>query len=252
MAKLGIILPLISSIFLIFTSDVYSATKFTLINQCTYPIWPGLLTALGTSQLPTTGFALQTGESNSISVPTAWSGRLWARTSCSLDSAGKFTCATADCGSGKLECAGSGATPPASLAEFSLKGGGGLDFYDVSLVDGYNVPITVEPKGGRFGNCTTIECATDLNSKCPKELGVVGPSGTIACKSACEAFGDPSYCCSGAFDTPDTCSPSNYSQYFKSWCPQAYSYAYDDVTSTFTCGGASEYIITFCHSSPAR
>lgn len=87
---------------------------------------------------------------------------------------------------------------------------------------------------------------------CPKELAVVGPSGTVACKSACEAFGDPKYCCSGEFDKPDTCSPSNYSKFFKSLCPQAYSYAYDDSTSTNTCGGPSEYVVTFCHSSSAR
>ncbi|KAK1363471.1 PR5-like receptor kinase [Heracleum sosnowskyi] len=252
MAKFRVIFPFLSSICLILTAGAYAATTFTLINQCAYPIWPGLLSAAGTSQLPTTGFALQPGQSNSISIPTSWSGRLWARTSCSLDSTGKFTCETADCGSGKLECAGSGATPPASLAEFTLNGGGGLDFYDVSLVDGYNVPITVEPKGGKFGNCMAIECATDLNAACPKELAVVGTNGTVACKSACEAFGDPKYCCSGAYNTPDTCGPSTYSQYFKSVCPQAYSYAYDDGSSTFTCGGASEYVITFCHSSTVR
>lgn len=107
----------------------------------------------------------------------------------------------------------------------------------------------VEPKGGAFGNCTTIGCLTDLNAACPMDLKVVGASGTVACKSACEAFGDPMYCCSGAYATPDTCKPSTYSKYFKSGCPQAYSYAYDDGTSTFTCGGALEYVITFCQSS---
>ncbi|KHN41892.1 Pathogenesis-related protein 5 [Glycine soja] len=41
-----------------------------------------------------------------------------------------------------------------------------------------------------------------------------------------------------------------YSQMFKSVCPKAYSYAYDDATSTFTCSGA-DYTITFCPSSPS-
>ncbi|MGI4329182.1 thaumatin family protein, partial [Klebsiella pneumoniae] len=45
--------------------------------------------------------------------------------------------------------------------------------------------------------------------------------------------------------TPDTCKPSSYSELFKSACPHAYSYAYDDKTSTFTCAGA-DYHITFC------
>uniref|UniRef100_M8CCG5 Thaumatin-like protein n=1 Tax=Aegilops tauschii TaxID=37682 RepID=M8CCG5_AEGTA len=38
--------------------------------------------------------------------------------------------------------------------------------------------------------------------------------------------------------------------FFKTACPRAYSYAYDDATSTFTCaGGVSAYAITFCPST---
>ncbi|VAH00857.1 unnamed protein product [Triticum turgidum subsp. durum] len=33
---------------------------------------------------------------------------------------------------------------------------------------------------------------------------------------------------------------------FKAACPAAYSYAYDDASSTFTCSGAATYHITFC------
>ena len=66
-----------------------------------------------------------------------------------------------------------------------------------------------------------------------------------ACRSACEAFGRPEYCCSGDYGNPDTCRPSVYSQMFKTACPRSYSYAYDDATSTFTCT-ATDYSITFC------
>ncbi|KAL0358816.1 UNVERIFIED_CONTAM: Pathogenesis-related thaumatin-like protein 3.5 [Sesamum angustifolium] len=38
---------------------------------------------------------------------------------------------------------------------------------------------------------------------------------------------------------------------FKRACPRAYSYAYDDGTSTFTCK-ASEYAIMFCPNSGMR
>ncbi|KAM0967641.1 hypothetical protein FF1_016149 [Malus domestica] len=38
---------------------------------------------------------------------------------------------------------------------------------------------------------------------------------------------------------------------FKSACPRSYSYAYNDVTSTFTCSGA-DYIITFCPSTASQ
>ncbi|EMS68137.1 hypothetical protein TRIUR3_12323 [Triticum urartu] len=57
------------------------------------------------------------------------------------------------------------------------------------------------------------------------------------------------YCCSGAYGSPSTCRPSAYSQYFKSACPRAYSYAYDDSTSTFTCAAGTNYAITFCPST---
>ncbi|KAF3521148.1 hypothetical protein DY000_02062406, partial [Brassica cretica] len=66
-----------------------------------------------------------------------------------------------------------------------------------------------------------------------------------ACKSACAAFNAPEFCCTGAHATPQTCSPTHFSAVFKNACPSAYSYAYDDATSTFTCSGAN-YLITFC------
>ena len=136
--------------------------------------------------------------------------------------------------------------PPATLAEFTLDGGGGLDFYDVSLVYGYNLPMLVVPKGGTGANCSITGCAADLNGACPSELKVTSADGErVACKSACEAFQKPEYCCDGAYRTPDTCNPSPYSEVFKKACPLAYSYAYDDKTSTFTCAGA-DYDIIFC------
>ncbi|XP_050230238.1 pathogenesis-related thaumatin-like protein 3.5 [Mercurialis annua] len=229
-------------------SSAYSST-FTFVNKCTYPVWPGILSNAGTSQLPTTGFALQPGESNALEVPVSWSGRLWGRTVCAFDQAGKFSCATGDCGSSTVECSGDGAAPPATLAEFTLNGANGLDFYDVSLVDGYNLPMLISPQGGTSGNCTITGCSVALNNACPSELKVMDSENgeNIACKSACEAFGNPEYCCSGDYGNPNTCKPSSYSEFFKNACPRAYSYAYDDGTSTFTCGGA-DYQITFCPS----
>ncbi|KAH7574906.1 hypothetical protein JRO89_XS02G0019900 [Xanthoceras sorbifolium] len=212
-------------------------------------IWPGLLSGAGTAQLPTTGFALKSGKSRTVTIPKSWSGRIWGRTLCTQRAGNQtFSCVTADCGSGRLECAGGGAAPPATLAEFTLNGAGGLDFYDVSLVDGYNLPMLVLPKGGKGGGCAATGCLVDLNGACPAELRVATrgrTGGGVACRSACEAFGDPRYCCSEAYATPDTCAPSVYSLFFKHACPRAYSYAYDDKTSTYTCASA-DYIIVFC------
>ncbi|KAK4804657.1 hypothetical protein SAY86_004474 [Trapa natans] len=227
------------------------STTFAFVNKCDYTVWPGILSNAGIPALFTTGFALQNGQSRTLTAPASWAGRFWGRTYCTSDSSGgNFSCLTGDCGSGRLECSGNGATPPATLAEFTLDGSGGLDFFDVSLVDGYNLPMLVVPQGGSGQNCTSTGCVADLNRECPTELRVASSpdaSAGIACKSACEAFREAQYCCSGAYSTPQTCKPSSYSQIFKSACPRAYSYAYDDRTSTFTCSGA-DYIITFCPS----
>ncbi|KAG7597664.1 Thaumatin family [Arabidopsis suecica] len=240
----------------LFFSGVMSRS-FTFSNKCEYTVWPGILSNAGVPPLSTTGFVLQKGETRTIDAPSSWGGRFWGRTLCSTNSDGKFSCATGDCGSGKLECSGAGAAPPATLAEFTLDGSGGLDFYDVSLVDGYNVQMLVVPQGGSGQNCNSTGCVVDLNDSCPSELRVNSVEGdggggkgvvTMACKSACEAFRQPEYCCSGAFGSPDTCKPSSYSRIFKSACPRAYSYAYDDKSSTFTCAKSPNYVITFCPS----
>ncbi|KAJ3682583.1 hypothetical protein LUZ60_015156 [Juncus effusus] len=241
---------------LLFAPVVLSAS-FTLTNNCGYTVWPGVLSGAGTSPLSTTGFSLSQGESKTLTTPSNWSGRMWGRTLCTTNSnTGTFTCGTGDCGSGKVECLGGGAAPPATLAEFTLDGSGGMDFYDVSLVDGYNVPMLVVPQSGTNGNCTATGCLVDLNSACPSDLKVVlqsegGGSENVACKSACEAFGSAQYCCSGEYGNPNTCKPSGYSQFFKNACPRAYSYAYDDATSTFTCAAAN-YIITFCPTTTSQ
>ncbi|XP_015893385.2 thaumatin-like protein 1b isoform X2 [Ziziphus jujuba] len=232
---------------LFFFSEEVDSASFKLVNRCRSTIWPGFLSGAQTAQLPNSGFVLYSGKSKTIHIPKNWSGRIWARTHCSIDAQGKFSCLTADCGSGKIECAGGGAKPPATLAEFTLNGADGLDFYDVSLVDGYNLPMLIVPKGGTRGGCGATGCLVDLNGACPAELKVAREHGrgSVACRSACEAFGQPQFCCSGAYATPDTCAPSVYSLYFKHACPRSYSYAYDDKTSTYTCASA-DYLIIFC------
>ncbi|CAL4938497.1 unnamed protein product [Urochloa decumbens] len=276
MARRSAHLALCCSLALLLLLPAAWSATFTMTNNCGYTVWPGLLSGAGTAPLSTTGFALAHGASATVNAPASWSGRMWARTLCAADAAtGKFTCATGDCGSGSVQCNGGGAAPPATLAEFTLDGSGGLDFFDVSLVDGYNVPMLIVPQaaasaagGGGSGNgsadsgkCMATGCLVDLNGACPADLRVMattasaggaagaGAGGPVACRSACEAFGTPQYCCSGAYGNPNTCKPSTYSQFFKTACPRAYSYAYDDSTSTFTCAAGTSYAITFCPST---
>ncbi|KAL0314776.1 UNVERIFIED_CONTAM: Pathogenesis-related protein 5 [Sesamum angustifolium] len=243
MAAMQIHFLLLPLFFLGMVSSVM-ATVFTLQNSCSYTIWPGTLTGNGGAILGDGGFALAPGATIQLPAPPGWSGRFWARTGCNFDDSGNGHCITGDCG-GTLKCGGRGGAPPVSLVELTISGGGDKDFYDVSLVDGYNVGIGVRPSGGS-GDCKYAGCVADVNANCPQELQVVdGGGAVVACRSACAAFNKPEYCCSGDHGTPETCGPTQYSQIFKNACPAAYSYAYDDQTSTFTCTGA-DYLITFC------
>ncbi|KAJ0027545.1 hypothetical protein Pint_35760 [Pistacia integerrima] len=226
-------------------SGAHSRT-ITITNNCAYTIWPGTLTGSG-AQLSTTGFSLAPKAKKALTVPSPWSGRFWARTLCSTDSTGKFICATADCGSGQVTCNGKGAVPPATLVEFTIAANNGQDSYDISLVDGFNVPVSVTPTGGSGSKCTKASCTGNVNAVCPSQLQVKGSGGSvIACKSACEAFNQPQYCCTGSYHSSNICKPTNYSMIFKKQCPDAYSYAYDDNTSLLSCTGGANYVITFC------
>ncbi|XP_040995840.1 thaumatin-like protein 1b [Juglans microcarpa x Juglans regia] len=223
------------------------SARITFNNNCTYTIWLGTLTTNQKPQLSTTRFELAPkATSRSLDVQAPWNGRFWARTGCSMDASGKFSCSTANCDSGQVACNGNGAMPPASLVEITIAENGGQDFYDVSLVNGFNLPISVSIEGGS-GDCKTSSCPANVNAVCPVELQVKDGNGSvIACKSACIAFNQPQYCCTRNFNTPVSCPPTNYSRIFKDQCPQAYSYAYNDANSTFTCSGAPNYVITFC------
>jgi hypothetical protein len=238
--------------------------QFTFRNNCPKTVWPATLTSSGPA-FPTTGFVLAPGASLSFpSVGATWSGRVWGRHRCATTTGpggARFSCESGDCGTGQVACSGSGGAPPATLAEFTLGGGGGKDFYDVSNVDGFNLPVDIEPAAaGGDGRCQRTSCPADINRVCPSELSVRvaasssarnggGDAAVVGCKSACLAFGTDEYCCRGRFASPATCKPSGYSRLFKAQCPQAYSYAYDDRSSTFTCNGSVGYQVTFCPGS---
>ncbi|XP_028777162.1 thaumatin-like protein 1b [Neltuma alba] len=238
-----------------------NAITINFMNTCQFTVWPATVNGGSSPALSTTGFELASGASRSVDVPSPWSGRFWARTGCS-GGAGNFKCDTADCGSGQVECNGKGGTPPATLAEITVAPNGGQDFYDVSNVDGFNLPISVAPQGGT-GDCKESSCKANINAACPSDLKIQKEElsfypielgclvtgsyeSVIACKSACVAYNKSVYCCTGEYSSSSTCKPTTYSQFFSSQCPQAYSYAYDDLKGTFTCNGGPNYAITFC------
>ncbi|KAK4256393.1 hypothetical protein QN277_009265 [Acacia crassicarpa] len=126
------------------------AARFDITNNCPYTVWPAALPTGGGQQLTQ-------GQTWSLDVPAGTtSGRIWGRTGCNFDGSGRGSCSTGDCG-GVLQCQLSGA-PPTTLAEFSLNQSNNLDFYDLSVIDGFNVPMQLSPTSG---GCTTLTCPAD-------------------------------------------------------------------------------------------
>ncbi|KAK3146547.1 hypothetical protein QOZ80_3BG0267900 [Eleusine coracana subsp. coracana] len=208
------------------------AAKFTITNKCRFTVWAAAVPAGG-------GKRLASGEAWTIDVPAGTTGgRVWARTGCSFDGNGRGRCTTGDCG-GVLQCTQYG-QPPNTLAEFGLNKYMNLDFFDISLIDGFNVPMDFVPAGSGAG-CPKggPRCRADVTAKCPAELKVPG-----GCDNACTVFKEDRYCCTGS--QKDTCGPTNYSRFFKGQCPDAYSYPKDDDTSTYTCPGGTNYNVVFC------
>ncbi|GAB2273974.1 hypothetical protein Dimus_008744 [Dionaea muscipula] len=221
-------LVIISSSFLVFTillSVSVNAAVFNVKNNCPYTVWA--------AAVPGGGQALSTGQTWTLNVnPGTTGGRIWPRTGCNPGSNGQLNCETGDCG-GVLECQGYG-QPPNTLAEFALNQYQNLDFFDISLVDGFNVPLEFLPASNGCTNGPV--CSADINSQCPSQLQAPG-----GCNNPCTVFKTDEYCCNSG-----SCAPTTYSEFFKNLCPTSYSYPKDDATSTFTCPGGTNYQVTFC------
>ncbi|KAK1579082.1 hypothetical protein Q3G72_035410 [Acer saccharum] len=133
---------------------------------------------------------------------------------------------------GALYCSVLG-EPPYTLAEYSISGSSDADFFDISLVDGFNVPMEFR---GTSSKCSkVIKCVGDINGLCPSELR---HSGT-GCYHPCTVFKNKQFCCDGG---PESCNSTEaYFKFFKDLCPNVYTYPYDDETSMFTCPTGTDY-----------
>jgi hypothetical protein len=222
----------------------------TIVNNDDETIWAAT-NPNAQHPIPVTGWKLDPGQSVTFAVPAGWGGRVWGRTGCSFNAAGVGHCQTGDCG-GVFQCKGTGATP-ATLAELTLDSFDGLDFYDVSLVDGSNLPMyintthrvgtdPVSTNGCYQGTCTTA-------IQCPSAMQVKVGGQAVACTTACQAFGGDAYCCQGAWAGRQNCNPAKWpvdyaKLVYKDAEPYAYSYAFDD-SATMACKGGCYYKITF-------
>lgn len=114
-----------------------------------------------------------------------------------------------------------------SLAEFTFNPNGSKqDFYDVSYVDAFNIPMTIRPANN--GSCPTAGCKAKLNLNCPAGNRIHKDGKVIACSK----FGDR--------DTPNNPAAAHFERH----CPEAYSWSKDDW-ATKGCF-AQDYIVTLC------
>ncbi|XP_028764615.1 thaumatin-like protein [Neltuma alba] len=128
------------------------AAWFKVTNSCPYTVWAAAIPVGG-------GRQLNPGERWSFGIASGTGdARIWGRTNCNFDWSGRGHCETGDCG-GQLNCQLSG-QPPATLAEFSLNTWNNMDFYDISVIDGFNVPMEFSPTS----NCPRLRCYGD---QCP-------------------------------------------------------------------------------------
>ncbi|CAG2163542.1 unnamed protein product [Oppiella nova] len=219
--------------------------EFRVKNNCPFTVWARTLGNQGHYNPEGGRFVLTTGASHNFNINQGWAGRIWADTLCQPDGS---------------QCKTGGWGTATTLGEWNLAAKtGDMDWYDISLVDGYNVgmcitliPGTFDKQGQDRYNCGEPVCIEDMLANCPGELAVKDDDKTIACMSACAKFKTEAYCCTGAHAPRDKCVreywPVDYPSIFKHYCPDAYSWAYDDASSMYACIGKpyTGYEVTFC------
>lgn len=97
-------------------------------------------------------------------------------------------------------------------------------WYDISLVDGFTYPMALVPVGGGGGNRRNLYCVSwNTLNECPDNLKVRINGKVKACKNH-----------------------SSNPGYFKSRCPDAYSWWGDDKSSMADTWNPDHMEITFC------
>ena len=184
--------------------------RFTFLNWCEQDIWVGSHGQAGTSSINGGGWKMDARAKGSAPTPMAFdvgignNGRVWPRTKCAFPGDGLNHCATGGCVDASnafaLKCTGTG-NPPAALLEWHLDAPSGLDgkipidYYDGSLVDGFNIPTKMTAVAGTFNPnedpgmnpgrwCAPAGCAN--SPACPVEYAD-GPNCWSPCAAATRA-----------------------------------------------------------------
>ena len=147
------------------------------------------------------------------------------------------------------------ANGPFTLAEITSHAGWGCDWYDVSLVDGYNLPMLYYPEPGTFPPDNPHWDSTQNREgwtcggqdDCEKDLYLTAPASMLKLDTINGVLDTNGFYCSGDVGSP--CAAIK-----KAACPTSYSFPYDDPHSLFTCpspnlpgysGNGPDYILDF-------
>ncbi|CAK8579151.1 unnamed protein product [Lathyrus sativus] len=149
------------------------AARFHIVNQCPYTVWPAATPYGG-------GVQLNPGQVWNLDIPAGTpSGRIWGRTGCNFDRSGRGNCQTGGCGN-VISCTLSG-QPPLTLAEFTLNGGNNQDYFDLSVIDGFNIPMQFAPTSNgcnKVRTCKRKSCPDAYQYPSDNTKTVACPGGT--------------------------------------------------------------------------
>lgn len=212
----------------------------TFVNRSGQTLWVGS-TVNADGSVNFTGLpVLANGQSATVTVPESaepghWRGKFFGRQGCTGTSGRDFHCLVGDCGVFADHCATG--EQPASLAEFNFDSGDSLaPWYDVSYVNSFSLPVTIEPVGATVppgsASCGSAGCPDDVLPFCPAEYVRRGPDGA------------PVNCVN-----PNRDAPTNYSDTVKAHCPKAYAWSKQDTEpgnqTMYQCGSCRGFTVTF-------
>ncbi len=217
------------------------------LNGCDRRVWAGASGETVPPEAFEAGVELAPGECVGLPFRSVVGGRAWGGTDCVGD-----------------ECASDGGSGRGTLVQFDVPQDG-LSLYNVSLVDGFNLPIELRPSGVEIarddGPCRPARCAASLEVGCPEVLRRYDESGGVAyCESICRACGACEGCndcgdlgadaCAECADVAEVCcggmgcESNAYTEIWESLCPDALTYAGD--AAYVGCDRVTDFDLTFC------
>ncbi|KAF8754527.1 thaumatin-like protein [Rhizoctonia solani] len=234
-----------------------TARLFTVYNACPFTIWPAVWTNTSYGNafpLVEGGWEAPTNTSKQFAVPDNWAaGRIWGRRGCDFSNPKDKVPIPASQEVNPVRIDGAA---PTTLAEWTLSPTDDrADYYDVSLLDGFDLPIRITPSA----ECPAAECAVDLVATCPEPLRIPTDQNQPAQADFvfCELDGNPgnsANCCTGQFSTQEACPSNNiaFFDYFRGSCPTAYAWTFDGGNQDIikTCSGANR--ADFCAHQNGR